>query len=178
MSLLGIPLGFYSIADLKTICLAGCQHSFWHLGKPGFHEPFNNSTPPSSSSRKPATKQQLLSSRYCVTDHHGSEDPSRRKKNFEAGKTLWATAPQLWPKVAALIAQHTHKEAKAKEVDKNLHLAPLDRRRLCSRSDAVPADAHRRATHVPPPGPGPGPASTRSFDPYLRRRRVHAGFLD
>lgn len=105
MSLLGIPLGFYSIADLKTICLAGCQHSFWHLGKPGFHEPFNNSTPPSSSSRKPATKQQLLSSRYCVTDHHGSEDPSRRKKNFEAGKTLWATAPQA-PALAKSCCTH------------------------------------------------------------------------
>lgn len=79
-----------------------------------------------------------------------------RKKNFEAGKTLWATAPQLWPKVAALIAQHTHKEAKAKEVDKNLHLAPLDRRRLCSGSapSQMLTDARRMSRH---PAPAPAP---------------------
>jgi hypothetical protein len=99
-----------------------------------------------------------LSSRYCVTDHHGSEDPSRgeKKKTLKQGRHFGPLPPALAKSCCTHCTAHTHKEGKAKEVDKNLHLTPLDRRRLCSGSapSQMLTDARRMSRH---PAPAPAP---------------------
>ena len=123
-----------------------------------------HSTPFSPRNQSPSSSHSAPC--YCVKDHHGSENLSR--KNLEQGRHFGPLPPNFGQKLHSL---HTHNVTK--EVHKNLRLTPQDQQHLCSGSapsDAVP-DAHRCATRVPPTG-SQSRSCVHSFDAYLCRVEV------